>query len=735
MKILLSFILLFFSSSLYAKEIKLEGLTQISQKIALEKININSNSPIDYNQLNDTLKYFFDFGYFKDIKIIETNNTIVFKFKEKPFIINIEMVNYKTRDDDLDLLYSVMNIKKGKMYSKTLIENSKKILLEELEKEGYKNSVVEVITENINEEGVAIKYIVNKGDEITIKKVNYNGATSLTVEDFEENTANKEEDLISWWFGQNDGAIEFKQLEYDNLRIKDIYLQHGFLDTKVSPAFSRVNFNTKKAEVNFNIEEGVQYKNNNITIYTDENIVSSENLKAGLKQLKGEVFNIKKLRQDIEFIRTQIANKGYAYVQINYDLKKNIKNKTADIIINVISGEKVYVNDVIISGNTRTLDRVVRRSVYLAPKDLFNFTDYQESKGALGRTGFFQKVSLKQRRINKNLMDIIVNVKEAPTGNFTFGGGYGSYDGWTISTSINDSNIFGSGLSLSLALEHSQRSDTAKISLKNPAINDGVYNGSISAYKEENVITQNDTSLGDETTITKGGSLGIGRSIDRHTRVGITYALEDKDVSYTIDKNKNLKYLTSSITPSISYNNTDDFYVPRKGFKAVSNFKYAGLGGDAKYLQSTTYLKYFQGLEDKLKYDVIFRYKTYIRFINDLGYLPPDTTYYLGGPNSVRGYQTYAFQPGEDQAYKRSLTNTFELSFPLLPRAKMRWALFYDYGMIGENKFNQIKKSGYGASVNWYSPVGPLQFIFARAINPEQGDKTSNFEFSLGTTF
>jgi len=75
------------------------------------------------------------------------------------------------------------------------------------------------------------------------------------------------------------------------------------------------------------------------------------------------------------------------------------------------------------------------------------------------------------------------------------------------------------------------------------------------------------------------------------------------------------------------------------------------------------------------------------------------------------------------------------LSFPLVPSAKMRWALFYDYGMIGESSFNEISKSGAGALVSWFSPVGPLQFIFAKAIGPEDGDETSSFEFSLGSKF
>lgn len=713
------------------KEIKLSGLTQISEKLAFERIDN------DKDNLNEVIKNFYKMGYFTNIDVIEEENHILIKFTEKPFIVNIEMEGYKTREEDLTELYKTMKIKKGTMYTAKKIAEAKAILLEELKKEGYVNSIVEVEENVLNPQSMTVKFTVNKGAEVIIKKVNYIGAKELGKEQFVENTANKEEDTISWWFGHSDGVMQFSQLEYDHHRIKDIYLQNGFLDARVDAAFSKIDFNTNTAEVDFKIFEGGKYKVANILIYTDESIVPLDELLEGLRIKKEKNFNINHLRRDVEYLKTKIANKGYAFAEVNYDIRKNKENQTADIIFNIVAGEKVYINDVIISGNSRTLDRVIRRNVYLAPKDLFNLTDFEDSKGALNRTGFFQSVALKQKRVSANLMDLVVEVSEAPTGNLVLGGGYGSYDGWMINASVNDKNIFGSGLDLGFSIEHSGKKDTAKISLNNPALNDGIYSGSFSIYKDTSLITADTTSTdGDQETDTLGGSLGVGRSIGRHTRVGTIYAYEKSDVTYTINTAENEIYATSSLTPYISFNNTDSFYTPRKGVSASTSLKYAGIGGDAKYLLSTSNLKYFYGFSDLIDYDMIFRYKTTLKILQDNGEIPYGTTFYLGGPTSVRGYQSYAFQPADDAPpYTKYLTNTAELSFPLIPKANMRWGLFYDYGMIGENSFSQIKKSGYGGLIEWQSPVGPLQFIFSRAINPEANDETSNFEFSLGTAF
>ena len=75
------------------------------------------------------------------------------------------------------------------------------------------------------------------------------------------------------------------------------------------------------------------------------------------------------------------------------------------------------------------------------------------------------------------------------------------------------------------------------------------------------------------------------------------------------------------------------------------------------------------------------------------------------------------------------------MSFPLIPSAKMRWGVFYDYGMIGQDTFNDVQRSGTGALFEWISPMGPLQLIFAKALDAEAGDDTSTFEFSLGSSF
>ncbi|MFV0561573.1 outer membrane protein assembly factor BamA [Malaciobacter mytili] len=723
------------------------NLTKISSQIANETLNLKVGDDLDIVKVNNAIKEFYKFGYFDDISVNSNNGILQFTFQEKPSIANLEITGYKTREEDIQSLKVLMGLRKGSMYSPQKAKEAKEVLLTELEKEGYINSIVEIEVEQINESSVSLIFNVNKGDEIIIKKVNYIGAQNLENDDFENVTANKEKEFASWFFGRNDGELKLDHLPYESARISELYFQNGYLDVKVKDPFLKVDFASNQAKLDFFIEEGKQYTTNSIKIYIDESILKSETLYPELTLKKDRVFNISKLRKDVDYIKTQISDLGYAFAQIKYDINKNEKDSTADIVFNVIPGQKVYINDVKISGNARTLDRVIRRNVYLAPGDLFSLTDFKDSVSKLKRTGYFDDVQIQQKRITEDKMDLVVEVVEARTGNIILGGGYGSYDKMMVNASINDNNIFGSGLSVRLSTELSSKESMFQFNLRNPAIADSKYNGDIEIHNTDTEITRDNYELNKKST---GFSIGAGKEFFRNFYAGARYRLDFIKEEYDYDddfiKNSSKKYyedtdyVTSSITPYINFNNTDDFYLPRSGFKAGTSLEFAGLGGDSKYIKSSTYFKYFYSLQNALDLDWILRYKADLRMLIDNGQINQGDSLYLGGPKTLRGFKSYAFGPNNDDGeyedpYKRMFSNSVELSFPLVPTAKMRWGVFYDYGMIGEDNFNDINRSATGALFEWVSPVGPLQLIFAKPIDDKSGDDTSSFEFSLGSSF
>ncbi len=723
------------------------NLNKISQTIANETLKFKVGEKLNIDKINSAIKKFYKFNYFDDIQVTMNNGKIQFIFDEKPSIINVEIEGYKERKDDIEILKKQIGISKGNMYSSKRLKKAKNSLIKELEREGYINSVVEVDIEHISEDSVSVIFNVNKGEEIIIKKVNYFGAKNIDHSSFENITVNKEEEFASWFITQNDGELKAEQLEYDGKRIKELYLEYGYLDANVKNPFLEVDFSSNQANLDFYINEGSQYKANKIKIYLDSTIMDPKKIYPELSLKKDKVFNIKKLRKDAAYIKTLIADLGYAFAQVQYDIRKNTNDGTADIIFNIIPGNKVYIRDVKVSGNSRSLDRIIRRDVYLAPGDLFNLTDFNDSKSKLKRAAYFDKVSIVQRRVSEDKMDLIVKVVEASTGNIILGGGYGSYNKFTLSGSIEDKNIFGSGLGLSVSADLSAKKSDLSIKLKNPAIKDSKYHGEFDIHSDQKEINKTAYNLNKKT---KGFPLSTGKEIIRNLNMGATYRLDSIKEDYNYKDNVvkeagkryygNTDYITSSITPYLRFNNTDDFYVPREGFKINSSLEFAGLGGDSKYLKSSSYLRYFYSLNDLYDLDWILRYKLQGHFLVDNGQINQGDSLYLGGTKSLRGFKSYALGPNNkdgviEDPYKGMASTSFELSFPLSEAAKMRWGLFYDYGMIGREKISDIKRSSVGGIFEWISPFGPIQFIFAKPLDNKKEEDTSSFEFSVGSSF
>jgi len=271
---------------------------------------------------------------------------------------------------------------------------------------------------------------------------------------------------------------------------------------------------------------------------------------------------------------------------------------------------------------------------------LYNETDFNDSKSKLARTSYFENVKVEQKRVSEDKIDILIEVSEAATGALTVGGGYGSYDKLMLSGSIKDTNIFGSGLGLGISADLSANKSAFSLSLTNPAINDSKFNGDIEAHNTDAEISK---SVYDLDKNTKGFSLGFGREISRNLRAGLRYKLDFIQEEYSYDDDSTVpdtsrfqdsEYISSTLTPYLSFDNTDNYQLPREGIKAGTSLEFAGIGGDSKYLKSTSYLKYFNSLNDYAELDWIFRFRTKISVLVDNGQINQGDSLYLGGVKS-----------------------------------------------------------------------------------------------------
>lgn len=725
------------SNAAVIKEIKFNGLNHLSNASALNLTGLKIGETINLDKINTAILNLYKQNYFENIAVEENNGILNIIVTEKPSIAKISITGIAS--NDRKQVESILGIKRGTLFDEASAKEASERIKAYYEAKSYFDTIVEYRKKTLeNTEGLELEFIVNRGENIVINNVNLSGAKEFSYSDIEPSIVNKEKEFMGWMWGRNDGKLKIFELSNDSARISDEYMKKGYLDVQVSSPYLKTYTDTYQANLTYFIKEGKPYKIESISIENplfseEENIQNVKNLRS----TQGKLINIEDIRKDVKTIETQSADLGYAFAEVYPDIQKNDQTQEASVVFKVIPHDKVYIRNVIISGNSRTVDRVVRRELYITEGNLYNRTDLSESTNALRRTSYFDDVEIKEEKVDDTHIDLIVNVKEASTGAISGGIGYGSSDGLLLNASLSDTNIFGSGIKSSVSVDKSDDTLSGRISLINPRILD-------SQYSLGGTLYSNDYEWDNYSEKNYGFDITLGRQFARYYNVSLTYNLEQSDIYHLSPTLLRTGYelgktIKSSITPAITFNNTDDYYLPRKGIIASTSLEYAGLGGDQEFLSSSSKFNFYQGLQDYIGYDLIYRYKASFYKVWDEGFLPINQRIYLGGIRSLRGFESRTVSPknewGDEVGGTIAFANSVELSFPLIDRIKLRGSVFFDYGMIGNKNLDEIQRMSTGLGIEWITPIGPLQLVFAKPLNDKKGDDTNTFEFNLGTRF
>ena len=734
--------------------INFKGLVHLSPETAKEIMGLKVGDELNGDSTDRAIAKLFRQGYFDDIYIENEGGDVTVTVKEKPSIARIDIKGVVTNDKTA--IDGLINITQGNMYDELAIERAKERIRQYYESKGYFDTVVDVTKEPVagNESSLFVTMNINRGENIIIENVNLVGAKLFDYDDVEPVVANKEREFMGWMWGRNDGKVKLFELPNDPARIQDKYYQKGYLDATVSNPYLNAYMDNYTADLTYYVTEGEQYRVSSVDIEAPEFLeLDKEKILKGFRLESGDVMNSARLRQDMKKLDDMVADKGYAFVRINPKTEKNVEDKTVSIVYEVVPDEKVYIRNVQISGNDRTVDRVVRRELYLTEGNLYSRTDLQDSKDALRRTSYFDEVEIEEQRVGANQVDLLVKVKEASTGSISGGIGYGSSDGLLLNASVSDTNVFGSGMKGVISVDRSDNELSGQIGLTNPRLFD-------SEYSLGGTLYANDYSWNNYDEKSYGLNVVVGRKLTRNLSASLGYIIEQSRISGLSDVLKTVGYkdgksLKSSLIPSITYNSTDDYYLPRTGIIASTSLEFAGVGGDEKFLKSRTNFNWYQGIREWVDYDLIFRFKSSFGKIWDRGWVPINERLYLGGIRNLRGFESRTVSPKVKVAsgswYETggdtSFNSSAELSFPLIERVKMRGVLFVDYGGIRGRIANvtapgivdyvdgRISRYSAGAGIEWVTPMGPLQLIFAKPLKKQDGDDTSTFEFTIGQRF
>ncbi|MEJ2688653.1 MAG: outer membrane protein assembly factor BamA [Deltaproteobacteria bacterium] len=722
--------------------IKVEGNSRIDSGAILRHAGSMVGDRYSPEQLRKDIKNIYKMGYFKDVQVSTTDSpkgkNIVFKVVEKAVIGKVQLTgNKEIEDKDIREVVTVTpnSIINNQEINKS-IANIKKLYKEK----GFYNTEVTADVTAPKADRVNVDFKIKEGHKVFIKEISFSGNKNFSDRQLKKVIETSERGIFSWF--TDTGVLKKDVVEQDVARIAAFYHNNGFIDAKVGEP--EIRQEGKWLYITFNIFEGERYKVGYLKI-TGDLITEGKKLLAMTTLLKQPYFSRKVLRDDIVTLSDYYAEKGYAFAEITPYVEKDKTGKTVvTVTIDIKKNELVHVNRIIIKGNTRTRDKVIRREIKLKEGDIFNATALKESHERLQRLNFFEDVSITPEQTGvDSLMDIVVDVKEKPTGSFSIGAGYSSVEQFMLMGEISQNNFLGRGQRLSLQANISGISKQYNLQFNEPHLNDSELAFGFDVYNW-------DHQYDDYTKDSQGFDFKFGYPVWEKWRANWSYGYDNThltDINFTNVAQEILDSLdikvTSYVTLGFSRDTRNRNINPTEGNLQLIESKYAGgpLGGDS----------YFTKVQGSSSWYFPFYFHTTLHLKGSVGYvtrnsggkLPVYEKFYLGGINTIRGFKNGQISPIDPKSGDRIGGDKMwyineEIIFPLVPDAGLNGVVFLDAGNvydIGENwDFDNIKRS-VGLGFRWLSPLGPLRLEWGYNLHPVNDEDHSNWDFSIGGAF
>ncbi len=717
------------------------GNVRIDSGAILRKIETQPGDFYDPDKLRQDLKAVFSMGYFDNVEIdsseTDRGKNIVFLVTEKPLIGNVII----TGTDELkeEEVIDAANIKTNTILNPSRINDAVQRIKDLYKSKGYYNTEVNAKLSYPTEESAEVRLVVDEGNKITVKEITFQGNSLFDDDELEDVIQTS---TYAWWLSwlTEDGLLEMEVLKQDAARIKAFYHNHGFIEAKVG--MPTVEQKEDDLFLTFSIEEGTRYRVGTVDIQGDL-IKDKHELMSMLKIRKEAYLNRQVLREDSTRLTDLYAEHGYAFSEISPRINKADTGKRVDITLYIDQGSLVYFNRVEIRGNTRTRDNVIRRDLAVKEGGIFDSKAIRSSTQKLQRLEFFEEVTVTpQPTMHEDQMDVIVDVKEKSTGQFSIGAGYSSSEQLMFMGEVSENNFLGTGNRVAFTGTISSKTARYNLNFTNPRLFDSQVSAGFDLYSWER-------EYDDYTKESTGGALRFGHPLFERWRIYYSYGLSDTnltdvsdDASQAIIQSQDI-HITSAVTGRLVRDTRDRVFAPNRGSRNIINIEYAGgpLGGDAQFTKidgaTSWYFPMFM--------DTVFHIKGSAgqAFENEDGKLPVYEHFYLGGMNSIRGFESSSISPvdpetGEKIGGDKMWYGNVEIIFPLLPDMGVRGAVFTDfgnvYGVDEDWNFDEIKKSA-GVEVLWMSPLGPLRLAWGFNLDQQEGEDASNWDFSMGGTF
>ncbi len=731
------------------KDIRIEGLQRTDPGTVFAALPFRIGDTYTDEKGAAALRALFATGLFKDVRLEIEGDVAIVIVDERSLIANVTFVGLKEFDKEpLTKSLKEAGIGEGLPFDRALIDRAEQeIKRQYLSRSLYGAEVVTTITP-VERNRVNVTFTMTEGEAAKITDIRIVGAKA-----FPEKTLLGLFDLTpgGWltWYTKNDRYSRSK-LNADLETLRAYYVNRGYLEFAIESTQVTISPDKQDISITLSVREGQPYTVTAVRLEGDY-LGRDDEFRAQVQVEPGQAYRGEDVAATVRRFTELYGLFGYAFARV--DPRPEIDRATGQVVVvlNADPQRRVYVRRIEIAGNTRTRDEVVRREFRQLESSWYDGGKIRLSRDRVDRLGYFQDVSVDTNEVPgaPDQVDLVVNVTEKPTGNLMIGAGYSNAEKLTLTASIKQDNVFGSGNYLGIEVNTSRTARTLVLSAIDPYFTiDGVSRSIDLFYRTSRPFN----SQGDEYQLATPGAairfgvpfsefdtvfFGIGAE---QTKIGASTGIPNSYFLY-----RELYGPTSFSVPlTIGWarDGRDSLLVPTRGRYQRVNLEWSPFG-DVRYTRTNLqYQEYWP-----LPYKLTLGLNAEIGIGKGLGGkpFPIFKNFYGGGLGTVRVFEqgslgvidpTGAFIGGS-----RRFNVNGELYFPVPGTGNdktLRIFAFADAGNVwreDEKVSASTLRSSVGLGLSWISPVGPLKLSWGSPVRSQPNDRIQRFQFQIGTAF
>ncbi len=730
--------------------IEFTGNRKVEFEAILEKLGTRQDMTLDNYLLRRDLSRIYDMKYFEEVeayhKVSGDKNILLFRLQEKPIISKITFAgNDEINDDDLK---EQIKTKEFNILDVSTLKNDVLLLQKHYEEKGYFLALASyTVTDNKNG-SVDVRFNIKEWDKVRVKKITFLGNKHLPDEELKNFMQTREESYFSFLSGSGN----FKEMNFqtDVERLKYYYKTRGYLQINIQNPEVTASEDKKWIFITVRLQEGPQFSVNDIS-FNGELLFTEDEMRQKLKLKSGDTYNEENLRLDIQTLTEMYQDKGYAFANVLRTLEVVPGENKVDVVFSFEKGVIAYFGKIIMKGNTKTRDKVIRRELRIKEGEMYSGSKLRLSKDNVNRLGYFQPESVVFNTITRkgtdNVLDVEISIKERPTGQVSLGAGYSTATQGFIQGSVAQNNFRGLGQSINANLSYSVRQQIYNVGFTEPYFLDTRWTAGADYYQTLSFFIRSFAYR------KHGGDVRVGHPIFEYTRLFLTYRYEDNEVSQVINEGIDPRVengSASSLTASVIRDKRNNIFEPTSGYYTSGAIEYTGIGGTMRWMKGELEGRYYRPVIGDLvlrsRLNVSQLFKTTNRDI------PRIERFSMGGARNMRGFNLEDIGPirlarnkntGKPEEFNFgglfSLLGTLEFEHPLIKEAGLKWVVFYDAGNVWETRLGEnddfALRSNYGFGFRWFSPIGVLRFEFGFPVNPREREASNQFNFDIGQLF